>query len=86
MVQDENEVLVTIPAVSGDEVVCQVICDLLYRALNSVCHGEVPSYRRWTKKMTWPEHVLLPNHPLTVASFNLMLTDFNENGPVFDLS
>jgi len=52
MVQDENEVLVTVPAVLGDEVVWQVISELLRRALNSVCHGEVPSYRKWTKKKT----------------------------------
>lgn len=84
MIPEENEVLVTIPAVLGEEVVCQVICDLLFRALNSVVVGDVPGYRRWTKK-SWPEHVLLPNHPLMVAKLNLE-TDLNENYPIFDLA
>ena len=85
MIPEENEVLVTIPAVLGEEAVYQVICDLLLRALNSVVVGDVPSYRKWTKKKSWPEHVLLPNHPLMVARFNLE-TGLNESYPIFHLT
>ena len=85
MIPEENEVLVTIPAILGEEAVYQVTCDLLSRALNSVVVGDVPGYRRWTKKKSWPEQVLLPSHPLMVAKFNLE-TGFNENWPIFDLT
>lgn len=79
MIPDEDEVLITVPAVLGDEAVCELIGNLLQGALNSVVPGEVPNYRKWTKQKSWPEHVLLPNHPLMVAGLN-------EGSSIFDLA
>lgn len=85
MVPEEDIALVTIPAVLGEETVYEIVHDLLHIALNSVVLGDVPSYRRWTKKKQWPEHVLLPNHHLMVARLNLEI-GLDENLPVFDLN
>lgn len=78
MISDEEEISVTIPACAGTEAVYTLITRLLHVALNCLEFGDVPSYRKYTKRTNWPEHVLRPSHPFVVANLR-------ESGSIFDL-